>query len=436
VRRGEHVLVALSGGIDSVVLLHLLRFHTPDLELRLTAAHFDHRMRNDSAGDALWVRGLCRAWSVALETGAATAPPTSEAAARTVRYAFLTAAAERCSAERIATAHQADDQAETVLFRMARGTGLRGLAGIPARRGRLVRPLLPWRRAEIVAYARRARLRWREDPTNTDTRLARNRVRHFLVPALEYVRPGAVRSLLRLAAEAKAATVALEAGAEQALEAAIIEQDRAGIQLARAKLLGYHPQVRARILRCAAARVGRAPGRAGTRAALAFISEGTSGGAVDLGDGLRLERHFDRFRIGRIPALAADESLQIDEPGSGQGVARIAGRRFRAEWSLTAGAAVASHDIAIRCDPILLRFPLELRAWRPGDRIRLAGGTKKLKKLFTERQLPRPERSRLPLLADAGGHVLWIAGVAVAALTEPEPGGVGFQIRVSDADDE
>jgi tRNA(Ile)-lysidine synthetase-like protein len=182
--------------------------------------------------------------------------------------------------------------------------------------------------------------------------------------------------------------------------------------------------------------VGRVPGRAGTRAALAFISEGTSGGAVDLGGGLRLERHFDRLWIRQTADQDADEPLLITGPGNGQGVARIAGRRFRAEWSLTAGATEASMDTAIRCDPNPLRFPLELRAWQPGDRIRLAGGTKKLKKLFAERQVPRPERSRLPLLADAGGRVLWIAGVAAAALTEPEPGRAGFQIRVTDADDE
>jgi tRNA(Ile)-lysidine synthetase-like protein len=393
-------------------------------------------MRDGSATDALWVRGLCHAWSIPLDMGAAASAPRNEAHARALRYHFLAAAADRCGALHIATAHQADDQAETVLFRLARGTGLRGLAGIPERRGRLVRPLLPWRRDELVAYAARARLLWREDPTNTDPRYARNRVRHILLPAFEYVRPGAVRSLLRLSAEASLASAALDARAERALDTVMIEQDRAVIQLARAKLLGYHPLVRARILRRAAERVGRVPGRAGTRAALAFISEGTSGGAVDLGGGLRLERHFDRLWIRQTADQDADEPLLITGPGNGQGVARIAGRRFRAEWSLTAGATEASMDTAIRCDPNPLRFPLELRAWQPGDRIRLAGGTKKLKKLFAERQVPRPERSRLPLLADAGGRVLWIAGVAAAALTEPEPGRAGFQIRVTDADDE
>jgi tRNA(Ile)-lysidine synthase len=364
--RDCHVLVAVSGGVDSITLLHLLRFHAHDLDIALTAAHFDHRMREASVEDAHWVRGLCRAWSVPLEAGAAASSPAGEAAARAARYAFLDGAADRSGATRIATAHQADDQVETVLFRMARGTGLSGLAGIPARRDRIVRPLLPWRRAELVAYAERAGLRWREDPTNADPRYARNRVRHILLPAFEYVRPGAVRSLLRLAREATSAGALLDAWTKQALELAIIDQDDAGTQLARAKLLEYDPQIRARVLRFAAGRLGPTPGRAGTRAALAFITAGTSGGSVDLGGGLRLERHFDRLWIRRILAEVADEALQILEPGSGQGFARIAGRRFRAAWLLTAGAAAASPDIAIHCDPSGLRFPLELRAWLPG----------------------------------------------------------------------
>src|SRR5690606_8586295 len=139
----QRVVVALSGGLDSVVLLHLLRFGTART---VCAAHFDHAMRSDSGADALWVSGLCRAWGVPLAAARAEDPPRSEAAARELRYAFLHAAAERFAADALATAHHADDQAETVLFRLARGTGLAGLAGIPARRGIIARPLLAFTR--------------------------------------------------------------------------------------------------------------------------------------------------------------------------------------------------------------------------------------------------------------------------------------------------
>ncbi|HEX6037412.1 tRNA lysidine(34) synthetase TilS, partial [Longimicrobium sp.] len=128
-----HVLVAVSGGCDSVALLHLLRFAADDAGLRVSAAHFDHAMRPGSEGDAAWVCGLCRAWGVPLMDARADIPPRTEAEARDARYAFLRRAQEACGAAFLATAHHADDQAETVLFRVLRGTGLGGLAGIPPR---------------------------------------------------------------------------------------------------------------------------------------------------------------------------------------------------------------------------------------------------------------------------------------------------------------
>ena len=146
---GAHVLAAVSGGADSVVLLHLLRFAGDELGITVSAAHFDHAMRPGSAPDAEWVAGLCAAWGVPLVRRRADRALRSEAEAREARYAFLAGARGRVEADWIATAHHADDQAETVLFRALRGTGVAGLAGIApvdaARR--LVRPLLPFRRA-------------------------------------------------------------------------------------------------------------------------------------------------------------------------------------------------------------------------------------------------------------------------------------------------
>jgi tRNA(Ile)-lysidine synthase len=417
-----------------VVLLHLLRFAVPRQALRLTAAHFDHRMREGSGADTDWVRGLCRAWSIPLEWAAAAAPPVSEASARKARYAFLERTAVALGAERIATAHQADDQAETVLFRLLRGSGLRGLAGIPPRRGNIVRPLLGFRRSEIAAYARRCSITWREDPTNRDLRFTRNRLRHDALPALEAAWAGATKSLLSLGREAAQAESALEALTQEALERVTIEQAESSVQLARTLLLGYHPLVRARVIRASAGRLGRGVGRATTRAALAFIAAGGSGGAVDLSGGLRLERHFDRLLLRSAPATHPGERpLIIDEAVPGSGTARIGGRTLHAEWSLVATAAP---DAAVTLAPAAIRFPLELRAWRPGDRIRFDSGSKKLKKLFLERRVPRHQRERVPILAEAGGRVIWVSGIARAAQTGPIPGGPVFQIRVTDGNDD
>jgi tRNA(Ile)-lysidine synthase len=425
------VLVALSGGVDSVVLLHILRF-TAGLSLDVRAAHLDHRMRPGSAADAAWVRGLARAWEVPLESGAAPAAPRGEAEARRVRYAFLEAAARAAGADRIATAHHADDQAETVLLRLLRGTGLRGLAGIPARRGRIVRPLLPFPRAEILAYARACGIRYREDPTNVDTGFTRNRLRAQILPALESIRPGAGGRLAALAGEVRSAEGAWRAIVEAAFRDVVRDAGEGSLELARDRLLAYHPHVRARVLRRALHRFGSVPGRSGTHAALEFITAGASGGVIELAGGIRLLRSFDRLVIRRVSdPPPPDRVVRIEEPGTGRAVATIGGRAVTVHWSCTAREQAAP---AVAFDPAALRFPLELRAWRSGDRIPFEHGSKRLKRLFAERRIDRDDRTRTPVLAEAGGRVLWVVGVRRAAGAEPVPGGPVFQVTVANGE--
>jgi tRNA(Ile)-lysidine synthase len=428
-RGRTRVLVALSGGLDSICLLHLLRFGRFPFEVH--AAHYDHAMRADSAADAAWVRGLCTAWDVPFTTARAHTAPRGEGAARELRYAFLLEVATQIGADAVITGHHADDQAETVLFRLARGTGLRGLAGIPARRGLILRPLLPFGRDELQAYAAMVGLGWRDDSSNRELRYARNRIRHVVLPALEAAQPGAARRLAGIAQEAAEAEHAWRAIVSAAADAVVSQRDDAGITLARDRLLAYHPHVRARVLRHLLHELGSEPGRAGTRYAAEFISCGASGGRIELPGGIRLEREFERLLLRRVGGSAAtlDAPLEIAGAAAGSGRFSTGGHGYVARWApVSEGTDTGT---AATFDLSSLRFPLVLRGWRPGDRIRLAYGSKKLKKLFLEYRVGRAGRARVPVLCDADGGVLWVVGVARSCEALPADAEV-FTITVMD----
>jgi tRNA(Ile)-lysidine synthase len=426
------VVIALSGGLDSVCLLHLLRFGVPGFEVH--AAHFDHAMREHSAADATWVQGLCRAWDVPLSVARALHPPRGEAAARQLRYAFLHGVLNDSGADALLTAHHADDQAETVLFRMIRGTGLPGLAGIPASRGRLRRPLLPFARSELERFAVAAGLRWREDTSNLDLRYARNRIRHVVLPALEAVRPGAARAVARLAGRVAEAESGWRQVVMDAVHAVVIARDDTGFALARDRLLAYHPHIRARALRHLLYELGSRPDRSGTRSVMEFISSGRSGGRLDLAGGVRLEREFDRLllRTAAAASTRADTALSITAAATGTGSCSAGGKTFVVSWTMERARNTPAHHAAF--DPSRLRFPLELRTWRPGERIRLPYGSKKLKKLLRERHVGRSARSGVLVLCDADGQVLWVVGHARADTALPRPGVSNFTITVVDAE--
>ncbi len=262
---GETVLVAVSGGADSVALLHLLRTLAPAWRLALHVLHVDHQLRPDSAADARFVRDLGARLGVPVEVATVEVATRGslEAAARQARYAALDACADRIGADRIAVGHTADDQAETVLMRLIEGTGARGLAGIPPVRGRVIRPLLECRRAVLVEELGRAGLPWVEDETNRDPKFLRNRIRHELLPLLAgSYSPGIAGALARAAARVREAVEALERVAARELERLSVVGDAAVI-LPLGELRALPRQVAAEVLRQAAGRLGsKAPLRA------------------------------------------------------------------------------------------------------------------------------------------------------------------------------
>ncbi len=412
---GATVVVALSGGLDSTALLHLMRFAWPAScpAPRLVAAHFDHRMRPGSRIDARWVRGLTAAWAIELVEGAADAPLHSEAEARAARYAFLRDAAERYDGATIVTAHHADDQAETVLFRMLRGTGTGGLRGIRAVHANgLWRPLLPCWREELLGYATAVGLGWRDDPTNADLGYARNALRHRILPEAErLVAPGAKRALVRLAERAARDEEAWDSLLPSLTASLAPEWDARGVRLDRGPLAALHPAVRARVLRALALELGLRPDARRTRLAVEFAASAESGRRIDLGDGVTLRRDLERLTLARAHEAPTDRDrpLVIPGPSSGAGEAVLGGRVVWVAWGAEAPGRSTSVERFVGEE---LRFPLWMRAWEHGDRMRTHAGSRKLKQIFLEARIPAPERRAVPVLADAEGEVLWIPGVA------------------------
>lgn len=408
--RSRPLVVAVSGGLDSCVLLHLLRFSAP--QIPLVVAHFDHCMRPTSASDAAWVRGVCRAWDVPSVTGVAEVPARSEDDARRARYTYLESVVADRDGYGLCTAHHADDQAETVLFRILRGTGLAGLRGIPAERAPGVyRPLLPFWRKELEAYASAVGLSWREDATNEHLGYPRNAIRHDVLPRAERaVARGAREALVHLAglaAENERAWAAVLPDLFERID--LVEMEDGGRSFDHAALLTLDSSLRTRVIRNLAEVVGRPLGRQVSGQVVAFAVSGRSGGRVSLGGGMEIRRELDRVVLGPTATTAEERPLVILDPGPGSGEAVVGGRSVHVAWD--AGPPLEGTDRA--SFPVeALDFPLTFRSRDPGDRIRLVGGSRKVKKLLLESRIPLAERERVPVLVDVSGRVLWVSGVA------------------------
>ena len=433
---GAGVVVGVSGGADSMTLLHLMRFLDGPPEVRLHAAHVDHRMREGSAGDAAWVEGICAEWEVPFHLCEAAEAVTTEAEGRELRYGFFEEVRRGLGGDAVTmTAHTADDQAETVLFRAARGSGPRGLGGIRAARPpSVVRPLLPFRRAEIEACAAERGIPFRDDPTNRDPRWTRNRLRHQILPALEEAVPGAGAALAALAGTSRAEGAALDELLDERI-AGLATRGGGGapgvFSLDRDALCALSPPVLTMVLRRAVQRLGGDPGRAATEALVRFVREAPSGRRVAVAGGVAVERHLDVVRIrgewsggggvrgsgggGRAEGAAAPGGPPCPPPGrlrvdGGCGEGVVAGGGWVAEvgW----GPHRPNDFTHIAYFTQNTYFPLTVRPWRPGDRMAMPYGRKKVKKLLLEARVAADVREGLPVVADASGSVVWIPGVA------------------------
>ena len=432
-RPGDSVLVACSGGPDSVALLHLLLELSRDIPFSISVAHFNHRLRPQAAADERFVQDMSLAMDLPYYAGRADVRAAAkkmglgiEEAGRRLRYEFLERAAAEAGASKIASGHHRDDQAETVLMRLLRGTGLTGLAGIPAIRGVIIRPLLELGRDEILDYLRDRKLPWRTDNSNRDQKFLRNKIRHKLVPYLEkYFAPAVIRSLARLAAVSRDEDEFLERAVRTAARRAITR--KAGETFLDANALRkLHPAIARRAVRIFLLSLK------GDLRDVSFddvdaVRAMEDGAELPLSKTLNLRRR--RGRIGRRKApTPAPRAFALLWDGRGELPVPVAGLKYRGRFAGASAArefieAVSSAksrralrllDDAAGCvlDAAGLDFPLLVRNRRPGDRYRPFGapGGKKLKEVLRAKGVPEAERDVRPVFI-SGTEIVWVQGL-------------------------
>jgi tRNA(Ile)-lysidine synthase len=415
-RGGEGVLVAVSGGPDSVALLDVLCSLRASLALALSATHVHHGLRPEADAEAHAVERLCARLGVPCRIERVTvrrAPPWDglEAESRRARHAALTRAAHAVGAARIATGHTADDQAETVLMRLLQGAGPRGLGGIAPVRGSLISPLIETRRAEIVAHLDARGLTAAEDASNRDPRFLRSRIRHDLLPFMAELTGGSVvEALGRSAAAARAVVGDLEARARADLER-VATRDPAGLTLDVGPLEAQPLELAAETIRQAAALLGetrplRGPAQ---RALRRLLGESPRRRAVRLGR-LVVERSGRRLRVGP-PALPAVATRTWPGPGVLE-MPEIDRRLIARLVARGSDYVVPREPTRAAFDADLLPPVLTVRARRRGDVFAPFGaaGLRRLKSFLIDAGVPRWQRPRTPLI-EAGGEIVWVAGV-------------------------
>lgn len=435
---GARILVAVSGGPDSVALLSLLTSLASSWNLTLWGVHINHGLRGaESEEDARFVSALCDRLGVRLVTepvALAEAPRPKglslQELARDRRYAAMGRVALELSADKVALGHTADDQAETLIMWVLRGSGTGGLAGIPVARGPLfIRPLLEITRAEILEYLAVEGITFRSDSSNTTSLYLRNRVRHGLLPALKRFNPGVVQVLMRQADILREEDRCLERLTAGHLAALSHTEADGRVVVDRDGLVALPLALQRRVIRAVIRRVTgmtKGPTFGAVRTVLERVVQGQSGCSITVQDAL-IAREYGRLRFeaarrscdgsrmsGRVEG-ATPAALTVGVPSSqiwaptGQSV-RLSLGTLPAVGCGT-GPNRTSHRALLDADRFTL--PLLIRAWRPGDAFRplgMGGRRKKLQDLFADLKVPRDQRRRVPLLVAPEG-ILWVGGL-------------------------
>lgn len=375
---GDTVICAVSGGADSVALLFVFYLLKDKLEITLEAAHFNHHLRGEESDrDEAFVRSLCDRYDIPLHVGAGSVTAGKkglEAAARDARYAFL-----RSLNGKIATAHTADDNAETILMRLIRGTGLKGLGGITPIHGNIIRPMLRITRQDVEAFLEEWCLSHIEDSSNETDGFLRNRIRHHVMPLLNAENPKIAENLSQMALRLREDEI-------------LLSQQLNFETLPTVERLKVMPRAqRSRVLAAFLERSGvREPEDVHISLAEALVFSDKPSARASFPGGVTIARCYDRLEV--LPEEPELEDMALPCPGE-----------------------ITWRDLCITCTPateicnapdcftVLPTGTIILRRRRSGDQIRLPGGTKTVKKLFIDRKIPASQRSQIPIVCDEAG---------------------------------
>ena len=380
---GDTVICAVSGGADSMALLFAMYLLREKLDIRLQAVHFNHNLRGaESDADEAFVRAFCAQYDIELFVGSGQVTAGKkglESAARDARYGFF-----QSLSGKIATAHTADDNAETVLMRLVRGTGLKGLGAIAPMRGNIIRPMLNVTRQEILAFLEEYHLTYRQDSSNDGDDFLRNRLRHHVMPLLKEENP-------RLAENLSAMALRLRQD-EEALS--VMAEGESDVQTLRTMQTAIRSRALERILKESGVKEPEASHIALLESVV--FSENPSAQAKFSG-GVTIRRQYDKLIAN--PEQPSFEPVILTCPGTVQ----VAGYEIVCEK-----ATQIINDATIVT--VNVREPIIIRSRQSGDTIRLSGGRKSLKKLFIDRKIPAVKRNQIPILTDSHG-VIAVCGI-------------------------
>jgi tRNA(Ile)-lysidine synthase len=425
--RDAKVVAAVSGGPDSMALLHLLRTMSEEEPFQIVVAHVNHQFRGaESDEEAELVGRVAREWGLPFEMAALDLPNyiaetgmNAQSAAREKRYRFLKQVAKKYTSSYLLTGHHADDQAETVLMRLIRGTGPGGLAGIPMRRKEedleLIRPLLRITKCELLDYCKRNGVPYAVDSSNVDRHYFRNEIRLDLIPLLEKHNPKLKASLVRLADLAAADDDYMEVQTLKAFKEGVTPSGE-GYRLERRRFRGLHFALQRRliklILNCSSNPRQMLDFKHVEEIHAALSQERPTVARLDIGDGWVMKREYEEVYIG--PSLPESISFDyiVDLAMKEVEIAKT-GDRVRLERMEGSNPYVPANQEEAYFDEGLLQFPLRIRSRLPGDFMHPYGlnGTKKVQDMFVDAKVPRSRRDSLPLLVNGDGQVLWIPGM-------------------------